>query len=499
MKMFCSSDTARWDAETIRKHYQHSFELMSVAGEECAREIQEKELGSTFAVFCGTGNNGGDGLVIAQALHRNEQDVQVFVVGDPEKGSHDFRHFLDEVVGTDIHVVFVKEDSVLPDFPEETVLIDAIFGNGLNRKLEGWLEVLVEKINELKHRKISIDLPSGMLPDLMEGQPGAVICADLTLAIEVPKRAMMFPENHRYVGALLIVSIGLDEVFEDEEPCDVIFFQSHEASDLLKPRSKFGYKNQFGHARIIAGSRGKSGAAILAARAVLRAGAGLVTASVPLCAEQALLTALPEAMCNADEGTDALISTKFSEVYSATGIGPGIGQAPETALMLRKFLHDSTKPLVLDADALNLIASKKLLKDIPHHSILTPHVGEFDRLFGEHDDHFSRVQTLREVSRKYKVVMVLKGAHTATALPDGRLFFNSSGNPAMATAGSGDVLTGVITSFLAQGYSPEDAATLGVYVHGLAGDFATSLTGVQGLIASDIISHLPLAISELVA
>ena len=499
MKMFTSPVVAKWDQETISKHHQHSYELMSVAGEECAREIMEKELSTEFVFFCGTGNNGGDGLVISLSLHQHSNEVSVLIVGDPDQGSPDFRHFLDEVVAADIAVNFLKEDSEWPVLSEDVVIIDAIFGNGLNRILDGWRADLVEKINELHQRKISIDVPSGMLPDLMEAQAGAVICADLTLAIEVPKRAMMFPENHRYVGALQIVSIGLDEDFEEKEPCDLVFFQSREASEIVIPRKKFSHKNQFGHARIVAGSRGKTGAAILAARAVLRAGAGLVTVSVPSCAEQALLTALPEAMCDPDDGVEALSSCKPSIGFDATGIGPGIGQAPETAMMLRRFLHENSGPLVLDADAINLIATKKLLKDVPSKSILTPHVGEFDRLFGEHDDHFSRLETLRLMSSKHDLIIVLKGAHSATALPDGRLFFNASGNPAMATAGSGDVLTGVITSFLAQGYKPEDAAPLGVYVHGLAGDFATSLTGVQGLLASDIIAHLPLAITELMA
>jgi hydroxyethylthiazole kinase-like uncharacterized protein yjeF len=497
MKMFKSADIARWDSHTIQKYYQHSYELMAIAGEECAREIMEKELGSSFVVICGTGNNGGDGLVIAQQLHQNSNDVKVVIVGDAEAGTEDFRHFLDEIVALDIQIDFVKDGSIQPKWDQDAVIIDAMFGMGLNRILDGWRSDFVEMINELPNRVISVDLPSGMLPDLMEAQPGAVICADLTLAIEVPKRAMMFPENQRFVGAMLIVSIGLDESFEESENCDLVFFQSHEASKLIKPRKKFGYKNQYGHVRVVAGSRGKTGAAILASNAVLRAGAGLVTASIPACAEHAFTSALPEAMYEVDEGFEAMKSAKPSDQFSVTAIGPGLGQAPETALLLRKFLHESKKPLVIDADALNMIATKKLLRDIPTWSVLTPHIGEFDRLFGEHDDQFTRIETLRRESLSHQLIIVLKGAHTAVACPDGSLFYNSSGNPAMATAGSGDVLTGVIAALIAQGHSPKDAAILGVYIHGLAGDFAASLTGAQGILAGDIIAHLPLAITEL--
>ncbi len=332
-----------------------------------------------------------------------------------------------------------------------------------------------------------------MNPDLMEPQSENIIRAHKTLTFQLPKRAFLFSENFEYTGDFKVLPIGLDETFLDDKECDLYYYDEYLARNEFVHRTKFGYKNTFGHVRLIAGSKGKMGAAVLCAKAAMRSGAGLVTASVPACGLDVLQITLPEVMCEADTSVDALKDIKYDASFSATAIGPGIGQAPETALMMRRLLKDAAQPLVLDADALNIIADKNLHRDIPANSILTPHVGEFDRLFGKHDNSFERFRKAREKAVELQLIIVLKGAHTAIALPTGEIYLNSTGNVGMATAGSGDTLTGVVGSFLGQGYKPEIAARLAVFIHGQAGDLAADQFGYEGMIAGDIINMLPAA------
>ncbi|HEY8403728.1 MAG TPA: NAD(P)H-hydrate dehydratase [Flavobacteriales bacterium] len=493
MKLFAAQEIREWDQFTIKKHYENSADLMEVAAESVVEWLMTEMTTNRYTILCGTGNNGGDGLCIARLLAAEELEVDVVVVGDSEQGSPDFKLNLQRLLETTVPVKFLN-DSVKDFHAEEhAILIDCLLGTGVNRPVEGKLAELIDYVNQLPQACISVDVPSGLIPDDMKPQSGSIIHAEHTLTFQLPKRAFLVPENYQFTGNFTILDIGLDEQYATHTPCAHFYYGESLAQLDFKPRSKFGYKNQYGHVRIVAGSKGKMGAAIMSARAAMRTGSGLVTASIPSHGLSILQTALPEVMCETDVQTDNLCNVEFDAKYSATALGPGIDQAPETALMLRRFLKMATHPLVLDADALNIIAAKNLFRDIPQRSILTPHVGEFDRLFGKHEHTASRIETMQQMSIEYDLIIVLKGAHTIVATPTGELYFNSTGNVGMATAGSGDVLTGVIVSLLGQGYSSVEAARFGVYLHGLAGDIAAEQFGYASMTAGDIIAMLPAA------
>ncbi len=499
MKLFTAAQLKAWDQFTINDKYESSSELMEVAAEACYDYINELEPALSYTIFCGTGNNGGDGLCIARKLKEGGDEVAVYIAGDSENGSDDFKRNLDLILNTDVEVKFLSEKNDYFEIEDESLIIDCLFGTGLSRPIDGWRRKIIDSINFLQNRKISIDLPSGLMPDLLSEQPGTILRADLTLTIHVPKRAMLFPENTNFVGDFEVISIGLVREFERSEECDMLYYDELDAVLDFRLRRKNDYKNMNGHALILAGSKGKIGAASLTSFACLRAGAGLVTAIVPKCGNDILQTNVPEVITIEDDGLDCLSSANIDDKYNAVAIGPGIGEAPETALLLRRNLKKVKAPLVLDADALNIIAHKKLHARIPEGSVLTPHVGEFDRLFGEHEDSFGRFQTMKEKATEMKCIIVLKGAHTMIAFPDGTTSINSSGNPGMATAGSGDVLTGMITAFLAQGYAANVATRLGVFLHGVAGDIAAETRSETGMIARDIIESIPEALNELEA
>lgn len=491
MKIFSSEKLREWDTYTIMQHYNNSAELMETAAKSAAFDMEIMDLSGTCAVFCSTGNNGGDGLCIAKLLSEKDFDVTIFIVGDPAEGSDDFLHYMKGIIETDIPVQFLSANNFKFEIDSAATIIDCIFGIGINRPIEGWVGQLIDYINTLSNVVFSLDLPSGLLPDLVATQTGSIILADTTFTLSTPKLAFMFQENYKFVGEFFITNIGLDPNFHQAQESEFTFYDDSDVRNDFITRNKFSHKNTFGHVRIIAGSKGKMGAALLSSRAAMRAGAGLVTVSTPGCGLDILQTALPEAMCEADTSQEVLSNLSYDKKYSATAIGPGIGQAPETSLMLRKLLKDADRPLVIDADALNIIASKTMINDIPANSILTPHIGEFDRLFGKHENSFDRFHTLRQKAIELQLIIVLKGAYTAVAFPNGSINFNSTGNVGMATAGSGDVLTGIIVSLLAQGYSPEAAARFGVYLHGNAGDIASGEMSYESVIASDIIESLP--------
>ncbi len=322
--------------------------------------------------------------------------------------------------------------------------------------------------------------------------------ADYTLSLELPFLSFLFPEAQFHVGQLVILPIGLSKTYLNEIEADYQYVDIECAANLLKKRRKFDHKGNLGHALIIAGSYGKMGAAILACKACLRSGVGLLTTHVPVTGYEIMQTSVPEAMVCIDESASRFCKTEEQGNYTAIGLGPGLGIRKSTVNLLDSLLKNSKKPVVLDADAINILASNpEMLKYLPANSILTPHPGEFRRLVGEWKNYYERLKIQKEFAKKYKIFIVLKGANTCIATPQGECFFNSSGNPGMATAGSGDALTGVITSLLAQGYWPKNASILGVYLHGLAGDLASDRFGQQALIAGDIIDNLGSAFKQL--
>ncbi|MFM9984836.1 MAG: NAD(P)H-hydrate dehydratase [Flavobacteriales bacterium] len=492
MKLFTSDQIRLWDQATIESHFKDSSELMEFAAEKLVEQLLILEDPDRVYVICGIGNNGGDGLCMARILASQSVEVSVVVVGDAQQGSKDFRMNLERVMEADLPLMFYGKDENHLVFEPDSIILDCILGSGTSRPADGLIATAINEINQnITCTKIAIDIPSGLLPDDFSGQEGFIIRADRTLTIEVPKRALLVSENTRYIGELTIVSIGLDHVFERSTDCEYSAYDMVEAVFDLEFRSLNVHKKTNGHVVLIAGSKGKMGACLLAARGAMRVGAGMLTARIPACGYSIVQTALPEVMCDVDEGVDYIKSAGELNGFESLALGPGLGKAPEVALMMRKVLKEIACPCVLDADALNLIAEKNLFNDIPQGSILTPHIGEFNRLFGETTSDKERLEVLRTKSRELGVVIVLKGPYTRVATPNGEISFNTTGNPILATAGSGDVLTGVIAGLLAQGYDPSSAARLGVFLHGLSGDVLSIQMGDSGALAGEIADGLP--------
>jgi hydroxyethylthiazole kinase-like uncharacterized protein yjeF len=497
MKLFTREQLRMWDRVTIESHYSASSELMEVAARALAEVLVDKAPALRYVFLCGTGNNGGDGLVMARMLHEQQMDVLVVVAGDPASGSNDFRENLQVSIDGDLPLHFMNEVPNGLELDEDTVVVDALFGSGLNRPIDGWLADLIAAVNVLPNRVVAIDMPSGLQADDLHVQEGAIIEAEVTLTLEIPKRAMLFAEHDRYVGKMVIVPLGLDEDFHASQACDWVFLDDRELSGLLHQRSKYSYKGMHGHLQVVAGSVGMMGACMLASYSAMRSGTGKVTASIPENGLHIMQTAVPEVMCKIGLGLNSI--DRFVAIQGATAwvLGPGCGTGEGPTSMVDHWLTTGSHPAIVDADALNVIAREGWQHRIPALTVLTPHVGEFDALFGEHATHFDRLQTQLEKSKELGIYIVLKGAHTRITTPNGEVFINSTGNPGMATAGSGDVLSGVIGGLLAQSYSPLEASLLGVYLHGLAGDVAAEARGIDSIIARDIIEFIGDAFAHL--
>ena len=452
-------------------------------------------------IFCGLGNNGGDGMAIARLLLERNYPIEVYVVRYAPRESEDcvHNHRRLKLVLDSIH--YIESAKEIPTIRHTDVIIDSILGSGLSRATDGIVKDAIEAINRAPATVVSVDIASGLYVDKPNGPDDVIIEPDHTVTFQLPKLAFMQPRSGRYVGEWHIVDIQLRKRYIDLAPTPYYYTQPQDARLLLRKRDRYANKGTFGHALLIVGSYGKMGAAVLASKACLRSGVGLLTVHVPKCGYTVLQTAVPEAMCVPDEHANVLTGVPDHEMgeskitspadYSTVGIGPGIGQAPETLAMLKDLLKSLKKPMVVDADALNLLATNRdLLARLPPNSILTPHPKEFERLTQKWTDDYQKLDMLRDFARQYKVVVVLKGAHTAVATPDGDIHFNSTGNPGLSTGGTGDVLTGILTALLAQNYDPVEAAVLGVFAHGLAGDRVAEQRGQIGMIADDVIGAL---------
>jgi hydroxyethylthiazole kinase-like uncharacterized protein yjeF len=496
IKILSASQIKELDAYTILHEPISSIDLMERACRAFTNWfVEHYDATHRIGIICGTGNNGGDGLGIARMLHEWNYPVKVWVIRGGVTETNDFQINLKRIESK-ISVVELTTEVKADIFFDRTMLIDAIFGSGLSRPVEGIYEEVIDCLNTVKAIKISVDIPSGVFAD--KHSTGEIFRAHHTVSFQVPKLAFMMPENYLYTGAWHTVDIGLSKkgLAEIQSPHHFTTFKS--VKKILKHRSKFDHKGKFGHALLVAGSNGKMGACILAAKAALRAGVGLLTTQVPKCGYSIMQTAVPEAMSLIDTSDDHFSELQWEDHFNTIGIGPGLGQHADTKNALARLLEKFRNPMVIDADALNLLSSHSALQAlIPVGSILTPHPKEFERLVGEWSSDFERLLKLQRFSKKINSVIVLKGAYTAIACPSGSVFFNSTGNPGMATAGSGDVLTGILTGLLAQGYSSEEAAILGVYLHGLAGDLAAREKGLCSLIAGDLIDYLPSAFKKL--
>lgn len=496
-KIFPTTKIKELDTYTIENEPIASIDLMERASQALAEAIAGRwNTDTPFTVFAGPGNNGGDALAVSRLLAKEGYKLEVYLFNIKGALSPDCetnKKRLVDIPGIDFHEVTTQ--FVPPVLTGEHIIIDGLFGSGLNKALSGGFASVVKYINASPAKVVAIDIPSGLMgEDNTYNVQAHIIRADLTLSLQLPKLAFLFAENEPYVGKWELLDIGLSEDAIEETGTDFCLLANEDMPSLLKPRGKFAHKGNFGRALLIAGSQGMAGASILAARACLRSGVGLLTVHVPFCNNPIVQTSVPEAMTEPDISETCFASPTDTDDYQAVGVGPGLGKSAETEAALFEQIDACQTPMVVDADALNLLGERRsYIGRLPKGSILTPHPKELERLVGKCRNSYERLMKARELAAAADVYIILKGAYSAIITPQGKCYFNITGNPGMATGGSGDVLTGVVLSLLAQGYDAETAACLSTYVHGLAGDIACKKQGMIGMTAGDVVTCLPLA------
>ncbi|ALO16158.1 Nicotinamide nucleotide repair protein [Salinivirga cyanobacteriivorans] len=495
MKIFKSPQIREIDKTTIEQEPVLSINLMERAAWQLHKFIEEKfSKDKPITIFAGPGNNGGDAVALARLLTDNNYNANLWLLKIGKDRSADCQANIKRLEGySNIQTHELSDNDKFPEIPANHLIVEGIFGSGLTRPAEGWPAEVIEFINTLPNPVMSIDIPSGLFSEDNRQNNGAIIKADYTVSFEFPKLAFVLSENELYVGEWQALSIGLlPKTINDTST--KYYYTTENDLPLLKNRTKFAHKGHFGHALLVAGSFGKTGAAVLAAKACIRSGSGLLSIHIPQFSYSIMQSCVPEAMLVIDETEQIYCQKDHLEPFTVVGAGPGIGQKKSMREALHTLITNTDAPMVLDADALNIISQNHELMDLlPKGSILTPHPKEFDRLTKKHEFHYERIETAREMAEKQKLIVVLKGANTAVIDVNGDVHFNSTGNPAMAKGGSGDVLTGIILGLLSSGYDPIDAARLGVFVHGRAADLALQKESEESLIATDIINHLGLA------
>ena len=495
-KILSAEQIRELDRLTLLREPIESIDLMERAASSCTDRIRSNfHQAKKYRIFCGPGNNGGDGLAIARLLSSDGYEVVCYTFGHPDHWSEATRQNMRRLSHCSRieHFSIQQNDFAFPENAADEIWIDALFGFGLNRKLAGVFAKVVDVINLSEARIVSIDMPSGLTTDRLPYPDESIVQADFTLTFQTPKLTFFLPSAGVYAGQWKVLDICLDKEYLANAPSIYFALNDQTVFEKIKSRNKFSHKGTYGHGLLIVGSKGMNGASVLSARAALRSGIGLLTVRGPAGAENILQTAVPEALFQADHHPD-YISGEYTgdEKYKAVGIGPGIGTNPETVKYFTHFLKHCHLPMVLDADALNIISNNKdLLKLVSPNTIITPHPKEFERLAGEckNDEELLKKQISFAVT--HGIIVVLKGAATSIATPNGNVYFNTSGNPGLAKGGSGDVLTGIILSFLAQGYTPEDAAMLGVYIHGKAADLLLKEKSLHAMLPEDIVNSLP--------
>ncbi|GAA4831372.1 NAD(P)H-hydrate dehydratase [Algivirga pacifica] len=498
MMLLLSAEQIRaWDAYTIAQEPIASVDLMERAA-SCfvdwftLRFYPDQQ--RPIYIICGPGNNGGDGLVVSRLLLERGYQVFTYAVLFTPKKSEDFK-VNEERLSKLKPLITITEEEDFPEIPSQGIVIDALLGTGINRPASGLCLSAVQWINDSQSTEvIAMDMPSGLFTDQALPEEAIAVRADYTVSFQAQKVAFMFAENAPYTGEVSILNIGLHPNYLEQVHTTYTYVTPDHIAPMYRRRKQYSHKGTYGHIMLVGGSKGKIGAIVLSSKASLRAGVGLLTSYVPYCGYNIFQTAVPEAMCITDPDFDCITEVPVVlNKFSSIGMGPGMGTQKESQEALKDFLTLYDNPMVLDADALNMMGKDpELLDKIPENSILTPHPKEFERLLGdkEYSNQFERLELQLAFSKRYNVIVVLKGAHTCITTPLGTVFFNSTGNPGMATAGSGDVLTGIITGLLGQGYAPVEAAVLGVYIHGLSADLAVEEVGVQAMIASDVVSYL---------
>ena len=501
MKIISSTHLKELDKYTIANEPITSIDLMERAAHELTRTSMRRwDASFHIVVFAGSGNNGGDALAVARLLSQQNYRVEVFLFNTKGKLSEECQINLNRL--KECGSIYFTEVSTKFDPPvltEKHLVVDGLFGSGLNKPLNGGFAAVVKYINASKSPVVAIDIPSGLMgEDNTYNIRQNIMRADVTLSIQLPKLSFFFPENEDIVGEWELLNIGLKTEFIGTVESSFFTTEEAEIRNLIKPRKRFAHKGAFGHGLLIAGSYGMAGASILSARACLRSGIGLLTVHVPIHNHDLMQSTVPEAIVHTDIHERYFAEPTDIDRYQAIAIGPGLGQEEDTALAMMEQIQNCPLPLVLDADALNILSThRSWLSRLPKRCILTPHLGELERLIGKCMDTYERLVKTKELAAYLQSYIIVKGSWSAVVTPEGNCYFNPTGNPGMATAGSGDVLTGILLSLLSQGYSQEDASRLGVYVHGLAGDIAAQQKGEIGMTSSDIVEALPIAWKKL--
>lgn len=501
MKILTSTQFKELDKYTIGHEPVSSIDLMERAAKAIAAELKSRWTTATrFIVFAGPGNNGGDALAVSRLLCNAGYTVQTYLFNITGRLSDDClnnKKRLENLAG--LMFTEVSSQFSFPEVDAKDVIIDGLFGTGLNKPLDGGYAGLVKRINASPAKVVSIDIPSGLMSeDNTYNNPSAIVRADLTLTIQLPKLAFFFGENQKYLGEVKPVDIGLSAEGLAAMDCSITVIEPGEVKKILKPRNPFAHKGSMGHALLVSGQYGMGGATILAAKACLRSGVGKLTVHTPDMNNNILQCSVPEAILSHDL-SDIRVSKAISTYdYNALAIGPGLGTHEETAEALRTFIRNHPGEMVLDADALNILGNHpEWIPGIPQDTILTPHPKELENLVGACTDSYDRMAKARELSIKMQLYVIVKGHNSMICTPTGRVIINPTGNAGMATAGSGDVLTGILTALLARGYTANEACQLGTYLHGMAGDIARERLGEESMIASDIIDALPEAFKKL--
>ena len=502
MKIFTSAQIHELDKYTIDHEPIKSIDLMERAAIQLTDSIvAEWDKDMKVVVFAGPGNNGGDALAVARMLAVRGYNVSTWLFNTSGRLSDDCKKNRDRLkdVKQVASFVMVTEEFDPPTLDAQTLVVDGLFGSGLNKPLTGGFASLVKYVNTSPAKVVSIDIPSGLMTESNEyNVKSNIMKADVTLTLQQPKLSFLFPENQQFIGHVEVLDIGISQEGIDKTDAQFYILEKSDITPCLKRRDPFAHKGSMGHALLVAGSRGMAGAAMLAAKACLRTGVGKVTVHTPACNTLPLQIGVPEVVLDVDSDTNVVSEAVDTDCFKAMGIGPGLGTNENTAIAVIGQMRRAQCPIVVDADALNILAAHKAwLQQIPVGAILTPHIGEFDRLEGVSTDSYERLSKAMLLAERQHAYIVLKGHYTAIITPGGRVLFSPTGNPGMATAGSGDVLTGIITALLARGYTQGEACAIGTYLHGLAGDIAARTLGEESLIASDIINSLPMAFKEL--
>ena len=492
MKLYNAQQIYAADKYTIASQRIESDELMERAALQLFTWLHLRLQGASVKIhlFCGIGNNGGDGIALARHLLDYGYNIGVYVVNYSKTRSKDFLINLERLKERKVWPVFLEEGTTLPEIGRDDIIVDAIFGIGLNRPPAKWVITLMRHLHKSEALILSVDIPSGLYMNDVPEDVDGVIKANYVLSFQAPKLVFFLPETGVFLENWEVLDIELDQKFLSEQETEYQLIGKNEVLPLYLPREKFAHKGTYGHSLVIGGSYGKIGAVVLSAKAALHSGSGLVTAYVPKCGYAIMQTTLPEAMVVSDADEKHISAIDYEIDPTVIGLGVGLGKEAATVKALSDFLSKNKTPLVVDADGLNILSENQaLLEKLPSKTILTPHPKELERLIGRWENDFDKLKKAKEFSKKYDCIVVIKGAHTITIYED-KGYINTTGNPGMATGGSGDVLTGVITGLVAQGYKPLEATIFGVYIHGKAADLVVENTGYQALTATGIVEGI---------